>query len=166
MPLWGRTPDIIDYLFAFMVGAFLWTGATQALAMSRMRAKLPGLSARRLARPALGVPADLPLAEAVRQAQDVHAGSLIVVSPSGQPIGVVNEDAVASTPVERRPWVTCGALARRVESDLSLSADLTGEDLLRAMSSSPSPEYLLTEPDGSVYGVLVTKDVDAAFAAA
>jgi Zn-dependent protease len=30
----GRQPTIIDYLFAFLIGSFLWAGATQALAMS------------------------------------------------------------------------------------------------------------------------------------
>ncbi len=166
MPLWGHSPDIADYLFSFMVAAFLWTGATQALVMSRMRAKLPGLSARQLARPALGVPADLPIAEGVRRAQEARAGSLVVVTSDGKPLGVVNEEAVASTPLERRPWVACGDVARRLETGSALAADLAGEPLLRAMSSHPSPEYLLTEADGSVYGVLVAKDVDAAFKAA
>jgi Zn-dependent protease len=166
MPLWGQPPDITDYLFSFLVAAFLWTGATQALVMSRMRAKLPGLSARRLARPALGVPADLPVAEGVRRAQEARAGSLVVVTSDGRPLGVVNEEAVASTPLERRPWVVCGDIARRLEAGSALAADLAGEPLLRAMSSHPSPEYLLTEVDGSIYGVLVAKDVDAAFKAA
>lgn len=166
MPLWGRQPQLFDYLFGFMIGGFLWTGATQALVMSRLRAKLPALSARRLARSALGVPADLPVAEAVRRAQEARAGSLVVVSSDGQPVGVVNEEAVLSTPPERRPWLACGDLARRLEDGATLSADLAGEPMLRAMSTHPVPEYLLTEADGSVFGVLVAKDVDAAFKAA
>lgn len=166
MPLWGRQPDVVDYIFGFLVAGFLWTGATQALVMSRTRAKLPALSARSLARSALGVPADLPVAEAIRRAQEAHAGSLVVVSSDGRPVGVVNEEAVASTPQERRPWLTCGDLARRLEEGVTLPADLAGEPLVRAMTSHPAPEYLLTEPDGSVYGVLVAKDVDAAFKAA
>ena len=36
-----------------------------------------------------------------------------------------------------------------------LSADLPGEDLLRAMQTTPATEYVLVEPAGSVYGVLV-----------
>jgi Zn-dependent protease/CBS domain-containing protein len=167
LPLWsGRAPDVIDYLFGFMIAAFLWTGATQALVMSRLRAKMPAISARRLARSALGVPVDLPVSEAVRRAQEAHAGSLVVLSSDGSPVGLVNEDAILSTPPERRPWLACGDVARRLEDGLTLSADLTGEVLLRAMSSHQAPEYLLTELDGSVYGVLVAKDVDAAFKAA
>ena len=47
-----------------------------------------------------------------------------------------------------------------------LPADLSGEPLLRAMNRTPASEYVLVEPDGSVYGVLVSRDVDAAFQAA
>jgi Zn-dependent protease/CBS domain-containing protein len=161
----GRQPQIIDYLMAFMVGAFLWAGATQALLMVQVRTKLPGLQARSLARPAIGVPADLPLSEAIRRAQEANAGSLVIVSSLGQPEGIVNEAAVASTPMDRRPWMPAGDLARRLESGLMISADLAGEDLLRAMQTTPATEYVLVETTGSVYGVLVTKDVDSAFRA-
>lgn len=166
MPAFGREPDIIDYLFAFMIGAFLWAGASQALVMARLRSKLPTLQARTLARSAIGVPFDLPVAEAVRRAREANAGSLVVVTSDGRPTGIVNEAAVLSTPAERRPWVPCGDLARRLEDGLSLSADLGGEELLRVMGRTPATEYLLTEADGSVFGVLVTADVDAAFKAA
>lgn len=159
----GGSPSVIDYLMAFMVGAFLWAGATQALLMAKVRTRLPTLQARTLARPAIGVPADLPLAEAIRRAMAANAGSLLVVSSGGQPEAVVNEAAVASTPMERRPWMATGDLARRLESGLMLPADLQGEELLRAMQTTPATEYVLVEPSGSVYGVLVTKDVDNAF---
>ncbi|MGI8578237.1 MAG: site-2 protease family protein [Nocardioidaceae bacterium] len=163
LPMFGARAEIIDYLIAFMIASFLWTGATQSLAMAKVRDKLPSLSARRLARPAIGVPADLPLAEAIRRAQEAHAGSVVVITGDGKPAGIVNEDAVASTPQERRPWMASGDLARRIESGLLLSADLVGEQLLRAMNHTPATEYVLLEPNGSIYGVLVTKDVDNAF---
>ena len=34
---------------------------------------------------------------------------------------------------------------------------------MRALTRTPAAEYLLVEEDGSVYGVLVTADVDRAF---
>jgi hypothetical protein len=52
-----------------------------------------------------------------------------------------------------------------MEAGMIFSADLGGEPLIRAMQATPATEYLLVEPDGSVYGVLVTQDVDRAFAA-
>lgn len=163
LPAFGARAQIIDYLMAFMVATFLWTGATQSLAMAKVREKLPSLSARRLARPAIGVPADLPLAEAIRRAEEAHAGSVVVITGDGKPAGIVNEAAVASTPQDRRPWMASGDLARRLEGGLLLSADLVGEQLLKAMNHTPASEYVLLEPNGSIYGVLVTKDVDNAF---
>jgi len=162
----GRDVSLVNYLISFIIGAFLWAGASQALNAAKVRSKLPSLQARRLARPAIGVPATLPLAEGIRQAQPSRAGSIVVVAADGRPMGIVSEAAVLSTPENRRPWVTCGELARRVEGGLLISADLGGESLVRAMSTTPASEYVLLEPDGSVYGVLVAKDVDAAYHAA
>lgn len=159
----GYQPQIIDFVMGFLIASFLWSGATQGLLLAQMRERLPGIQARTLARPALGVPADLPLSEAIRRAQEANAGSLLIVSSQGEAQAVVNEAAVISTPVERRPWVSAGALARTLESGLMLPADLQGEALLEAMQHTPASEYVLLEPSGSVYGVLVSRDVEAAF---
>jgi Zn-dependent protease/CBS domain-containing protein len=162
----GFRVTLLDWLLAFMIGAFLWRGASQSLVVAKVRSKLPAIQARRLARPAIGVPADLPLAEAIRRAQEANAGSVVVVSHDGRAAGIVNEAAVISTPVDRRPWLPVGDVARRLEAGLSLPADLSGESLLRAMNKTPATEYVLLEPDGSIFGVLVAKDVDEAFRAA
>ena len=45
------------------------------------------------------------------------------------------------------------------------AGDISGEDLVRAITRAPATEYLLVEEDGSVYGVLTTADVDAGFRA-
>ena len=161
-----RPPDLISYAFAVIIAVFLWTSASQAILAARLRAKLPSLQARALARRALAVPHDLPLAEGIRRAHDAQAGGLVVVSGSGEPIGIVNEAAVLSTPADRRPWVSCGSVARRLESGMQLDADLSGEGLVNAMRTTPATEYVLLDTSGQVFGVLAAKDVDAAFAAA
>ena len=159
----GIPTALTDWVFGLVIGWFLWTAASAAIVSGRLRARLPALQARRLARRTLTVPEDLPVAEAVRRAQHVEAGSIVTVDPHGRPVGLVNESAVAATPVDRRPWVTVGAVSRTLGPGLTLPADSVGEDLVKAMQRAPSSEYLLLEPDGSVYGVLVTQDVDAAF---
>jgi len=159
-------PELIDFLLAFIIGTFLWQGASQALLGARVRRKLPLLDARRMARRTVAVPYDLPLAEGLRRVHAEQAGAMVVVSSDGRPTGIVNEAAVKATPDDRHPWVPCGSVARSVESGLLLDADLDGEALVRAMQQTPATEYLLIEPDGAIYGVLVTADVDAAFSAA
>jgi hypothetical protein len=69
-----------------------------------------------------------------------------------------------STPEQRRPWLDAGALARTIEPDMVLPADLSGLALLDAIRRAPASEYLLVEPSGQVYGVLASRDVDHAFA--
>lgn len=161
-PLLGVQAELLDFLLAFVVGLFLWTGATAAITSARVRRRLPHLVARDLARRTLAVPEDLPLAEAVRRAQDAQAGSLVTVAADGTPVGLVNEAALLATPEDRRPWVATSTVARTLEPGLRISAGLAGEELVRAISRTPATEYLLVEGEG-VYGVLVTADVDRAF---
>ncbi len=160
-----QQPAIVDYVLAFVIAAFLWGGATSAITMSKLRRKLPLLVARSLARRSLSVPEDLPVAEALRQAHEAGAGSLVAVSSDGRTVGVVNEAALRATPEDRRPWLPVRSISRELVDGLSLPADLAGEALVRAMQRTPASEYLLVEPDGTVYGVLAASDVDAAFAA-
>ncbi|MDL4821881.1 site-2 protease family protein [Actinomadura opuntiae] len=151
-------------LWSALVASFIWVGATQAIRAERFRDRVPLLSARRLARRATLVTADTPLAEAIRRAHADQAGALVIADHDGNPQGIVSEKAVTATPEHRRPWITVGELSRGLEPDLTLPADLTGEDLITALRTNPASEYLLTEPDGRVYGVLAVADVDRAFA--
>ena len=162
-PLTGIEPDVIDFVLAFVIALFLWSGATAAMASARLRRRLPSLVARDLARRTLTVPAELPLAEAVRRAQEAQAGGIVTVTSGGRPEGLVSESALLATPEERRPWVATSTVARALEEGTTLPVGIAGEELVLAISRTPAPEYLLVEPDGSIYGVLATADVDHAF---
>lgn len=165
-PLLGVRPDLVDFALAAVIAAFLWTGASAAMSSARIRRRLPSLVARDLARRTLAVPDDLPLAEAVRRAREAQAGSIVTVTSSGRPVGVVNEQALLDTPEDRRPWVSVSTVARALDDGLSLPATITGEALVRALTRTPAHEYLLLEEDGTIYGVLAAADVDRAFRAA
>lgn len=163
--LYDETPAVSDYLFGIVVSAFLWSGATASMMSARIRRRLPALQARPLARRVVVVPEDLAVAEAVRRAQESQAGGIVVQASDGSLSGIVSEAALMSTPEERRPWMPIVSVARSMQDGLALPADLAGEELVRAMSRTPAGEYVLVEPDGTVYGLLATSDVDAAFAA-
>lgn len=156
-------PSVVNYFVVVIIAMFLWSGATAAITSARIRSRLPTLSARDLARRTLAVPSDLPLAEAVRRAQQAEAGGIVTVTGAGHPVGVVNEAALLATPEDRRPWIATSAVARQLESGLSLPASLNGEELIRAITETPAAEYLLVEDDGTIYGVLAASDVDEAF---
>jgi Zn-dependent protease/CBS domain-containing protein len=156
--------DLVSSLWIVAIAAFMWVGAGQAIRATRFRERLPALNARKLARRAISVPADLPLAEAIRRADENKARAVVVVDHEDKPIAIVNETAVMATPPQRRPWIEAGTLARTIDSSLVLPADISGMALLDAMRRSPASEYLLVEPSGQVYGVLAARDLDQVFA--
>ena len=146
----------------FVIAMFLWTGASQSIAAARIRTRLAAVVARDLARRTLAVPDDLPLAEAIRRAQEAEAGSIVTVTSAGRAVGVVDEAAMRAMPEDRRPWVAVSTVTRTVEDGLRLPVSITGAELLHAIRRTPASEYLLVEPDGSVFGVLATADVERA----
>jgi Zn-dependent protease/CBS domain-containing protein len=156
--------DMVTVIWLAVIAAFMWTGAGQAIRATRFRERLPALQARRLARKAVSVAADTPLAEAIRRADESQARAVVVVDHDDKPIAIVNETAVMATPPQRRPWIEAGAVARMLEPSMILPADLSGMALLDAIRRAPATEYLLVEPSGQVYGVLAAQDVDHAFA--
>jgi Zn-dependent protease len=166
LALYARAGNIqlFDVAWLAVIAAFMWTGASQSLRATRVRERLPALQARALARRAIPIPANLPLAEAIRRADAAQARALVVVDHEDRPIAIVNETAVIATPPQRRPWIEAGTLARTIDPGLVLPADLSGMALIEAVRRTPASEYLLVEPSGQVFGVLATADLDHAFA--
>jgi len=74
----------------------------------------------------------------------------------------VDEAAVGAIPEQRRPWVTVTQVSRSLEPGRTVSADLSGDDLLRWLDDHPASEYLVVQADGAIFGVLSRGDVQRA----
>ncbi len=164
--LTGGRPSFVGVIWSGLVAVLLWTGAAQALAVGRVRSRLPRLDLEQMTRRAAPVAPDVPLAEALRQAQGRGVRALVVVDSSGRPTGLVSEASVVATPTDRRPWIPVGQVARSLQAGLVLPVDIDGEELLRRMQETPASEYLVLDRDGGIYGVLATVDVDDTLAKA
>ena len=167
LPFWfayqvGATPDLVSVVFSVAIAAFLWQGATQALRSAEVNARVPRLSARALARPAVVVAADTPLAEALRRAEAEQATALVVVDAAGRPTAIANPAAVEAVPVERRPWVPVSAVSSAFDPRAAISAELGGNDLLQALMAVPADTWLVVDPSGQRVGVLAAADVEHA----
>lgn len=160
----GGGDRFLSLVWGALVASFIWIGASEAIRVARLKERIPLLNARTLARRVVEVPPGTPLSEAIRRANEVQAGAIVVVDHDGEPTGIVNETAVNATPEHRRPWVEADTLTRALGPDLVLPADITGEDLIVAIRRAPATEYLLVEPGGKVFGVLATEDVGRTFA--
>ncbi|UCM91685.1 site-2 protease family protein [Streptomyces marincola] len=155
--------SLTDALLAAILAAIIWTGAGNSLRRARLRERLPALNARALTRRAVPVAAETPLSEALRRANDVGAGALVVVDGQGAPLSLVREAGIAEVPEHRRPWVPVGSLAQVLTDGMRVPADLTGERLLDRLRATPATEYLVVEETGEIYGVLSSRDVERAF---
>ncbi|MCW2622163.1 MAG: Zn-dependent protease-like protein [Frankiales bacterium] len=164
IPLAGGTLTGVAAVLAALIGGFVYLGATASLRGAQLARRLPGLSVARFVRPALPVPPDLPLSEAVRRAHERSLHAIVVVDDQGRARGLVSEAKVLATAEQQRPWVAVSQLARTVERELVLDRALAGADLLAAMAQMPATEYLVTDPAGGPPGVLVASDVQAALA--
>jgi Zn-dependent protease len=154
----GLTGFGLSVALMFAAALFLWQGASQAIRSGRLSRRFALLDSTALARPALLVNPDLPLAEALRRAAETGQASLVVVDRDLRPVAVVSRDAVDAVPAERRPWVPVSAVARTLHAGLVLPAGLRGEDVVRAVQASPATEYVVVDGDphtgGRVVGVL------------
>jgi hypothetical protein len=103
----------------------------------------------------------VPLAEALRRAQQVGATALVAVDSRGEPVALMNGAAADATPAERRPWVSLSSVCRPLTPELKVAADVEGEDLLRLLEAHPASEYLVVDANGAPAGVLVTVDLIA-----
>jgi Zn-dependent protease len=157
--LTGAEPTVGTALVTALVAGFIYLGATASLQRARVLSRLPAATVGALARPALRVPADLPLGEAVRRAQEAGVHGLVVVDSADELTAVVSEAAVKATPEHRRPWVSVDSVARRLEPGLVLDPALGGEDLLAALRGSPASEYVVLGPAPGQVRVLASADV-------
>jgi len=161
-PLLGLPPQLVDYLLAVVLAAFLWGAASAEMQGARLRSTLDALRPRELARRALAVSADLPLSEAVRRAQEAQAGGIVTLDGTGRPVGLVNEAALLAVPEERRPWVPTASVAATLDASRTLPWDVDGRGLVARLGGRAVTEYLLLGADGGVFGVLSARDVQAA----
>jgi hypothetical protein len=148
-------------VFMALIGGTLWSGASDAIRMGRLRGRLPGLRAGALARPLHVVVSGTPLAEALRQ-RDLLARdpSLGIADSAGRLVALVSPHLVAMTPLERRPWVDVDSVARAVTAEGRIDSETSGLAMLEAVSANPGAELLVMVGE-DVIGVLNVADVVA-----
>jgi Zn-dependent protease len=160
----NSTSDLALVVWGFLLAGTLWMGATASLRAAKVRRVLPSLTARSLARSAIGVPYDVPVSELVNRAAQSGVHAVVLLDHDGKPASLVSEAALEAVPAERRPWVAASSVARTLEEGLMVPDDLEGEALLHRLSGTVSGEYLVIDHGGTVVGVLSARDVNAAFA--
>ena len=150
----------IGLVFMLLVAFTLWQGATGAIRLARITSRLPLIDLRKLARPVYRVVTGTPLAEAERRAAEAGRpdGPLGVTDATGRLVALVEPEAAAAVPAQRRPWIIVDAVARSVSEIGLMPVDLRGEAVIQAVQRHPAAEYLVTSGD-DVVGVLRLTDL-------
>lgn len=161
----GVRPDLWTVAWAALIGAFLWSGAGQAIAAGRAREAVSGLSVRGLARPAVPVASDASVAAVGRDV--ARAGGphvlAVVVDPAGRPVGYVDPAAAAAVPPDVAESTPVTAVAVPVPAQGTVDAGLAGQDMLAALACAGREAAVVPVVDGGrVVGALEVSRVVAA----
>ena len=152
--------DPLLAVYFLVIGWFLWAGASQSLPAGPPARRLPRIQVRGLARRALTVPVDLPLAEALRRADEAGARGIVTVDSDGRPSGLAVRSGGRCDP-RAAPALGVGGLAGPPAGAAARPrrrAAWSGRS--RRDRQAPSSEYLVMDSgSGLVWGVLATADV-------
>ena len=160
LPTFLGHPDLVWLVWGMVLAVFIWLEASRSLAGARTLQAAEAISAGSLMRPVIQLRHDTPLAVALNQLPDPGT-AILVCDSDGAVTGVVSPDAAAAVPDERRPWVPIASVAVSTSSRHRITPDTHGVELITALNDQPAPVHLVGSEDGTVYGVLVTADVQA-----
>ncbi|NMR20725.1 site-2 protease family protein [Cellulomonas fimi] len=162
----GRQPDLFTVGWAALIGAFLWSGATQAIRGARAQRALDGLTIAAVARPAVGVPYGVTLGEAESRAVAAGVDQVLLLAPDGRPAGYVDGAAAATVPTPARPSTPVQAVAVPLPVGAVVDGALGGAALVEAVGRvGRFSEAMAVVVDGRVSGIVFARDVVAALGA-
>jgi len=148
----GRQPNLSTGLWIILLGAFMWSGAGQALRRAEARRAATGIDLRSLALPTLV----LDDAATVSQVDAALAGqgAAVVLVHAGRPVAVVEPDAVREVPYEQRGLTPVTAVARPLAPQQVVTT-LDGPQAVAAVSVAQHHGPVVVLHDGvTVLGVV------------
>ncbi|WP_460703706.1 site-2 protease family protein [Myceligenerans halotolerans] len=154
----GQLPDS-TLLFAVLIAAFLWFGASGAIAGARRRAAISSLHAGHLADPVVLVPLGSTVATALAARPVTGPGErparVVVVGHDDVPLAVLDDTAAASVPPEARERTGVDSVSVPFVPKSAVGPDVNGQELLRHLAASSGGARLVPVVEaGRVTGVL------------
>jgi Zn-dependent protease len=153
----GGTLTVSRLLWAGLIGAFLWWGASSAIRSGRARRVFERVTVGSVLRPAALVPEGVGV-DAVRWGD---SPVWLVTGPDGTPTGLVDAAALQQVPGAAAARTPVSAVARRQPAgwvvDTRLEDAVT--DVVVAMQTHTTPVVAVRVPDGRVVGVVLAEDL-------
>lgn len=159
----GGRPELFGVVWAAIVGAFLWSGAGQAIRSATASRAVDSLEVGSVGVRAVGVPASAVLAQADAARGQTGADAVVLLSPDGRPAAYVDPQAANAVAAADRVHVPLTAVAVTLPAGAVVDAALRGADLVRAVAATSrfSP-VMVAVHEGQVVALLRSADVAAA----
>lgn len=159
----GLRPDIWGVAWAAVIGAFIWSGASEAIKGARAGRAVDALHVDAVGTRAVGVPATAVLAEADAARGRSGADAVVLLAPDGRPAAYVDPQAANAVPAADRAHVPLTAVAVTLPAGAVVDADLRGPDLVRAVGvTSRFSPVMAAVRGGQVVALVRSADVAAA----
>lgn len=156
----GQSPDLSTILWTALVGSFLWSGATQAIAHGRALGTLSGLDVPALLEPAAGIRRDRPISELTSL-----RALPVVLDEQGAPVGFIDHDALRSVPPQAVDTTAVSAVTTNAPAGwaVELTPGREALELVSAFQESRSRVVAVSE-GGVLRGIVRVERVNAALA--
>ena len=155
--LTGGTLTVNRLVWAGLIGAFLWWGASSAIRSGRARRMFERVTVGSVLRRAALVRGDLPLDRVPWQDSPVW----LVTGPEGIPTAMVDPVALAQVPSGVTGTTPVSAVARRQPQGWVVDArpEDAVTDVVVAMQTHSTPVVAVRLPDGAIGGVVLASDL-------
>lgn len=156
----GQSPQLSTVLWTALIAAFLWSGATAAIANGRALSHLSGLDVAALLEPAAAIGQDQPITELTSL-----RALPVVVNAAGQPLGLIDHEALRSVPPQSIDTTPVSAVTANapVGWAVELTPGREAVDLVSAFQESHSRVVAVSE-GGALRGIVRVERVNAALA--
>lgn len=159
----GVAPGWSTVVWSAIIGAFLWSGAGDAINAGRRRDVVDGLGAAALAARAVVVPTGSSVADAARAVTGVPDAAVVVTDAWGAPLGWVDPAAAAAVPPVAAATTPVDAVVVPFPPGSAVEDTLGGAELLEHLAATSAGARIVpVTRGGRATGVLDVARVAAA----
>jgi Zn-dependent protease len=161
----GYPPSLFTVVWAGVIGAFLWSGATNAIRTGRARSALAGITIGSVWRRASSLPVTSSAADAwALRASGLGGTTVIVVADDGTALGLVDDDALLGIPEDARPVTPVMAVVRRQPAGWVVDGepDAAVTPVVETMQTLQVGAVPVRPRSGRIEGIVLAGDLEAA----
>jgi hypothetical protein len=156
----GRTPDLINIAWAFLILSILWPAAGMGMKAAGVMDKLEEMSVVKIMSGAVGVPHTASLASALDLARTAGCEEVVVLSSDSEPAGHFSLATAGEVPPDRIGTTGLASLTIPIPRGAIVNPTLTGQQRLVSVREWwGKADALAVVDEGEVVGIVRLAEV-------